>query len=178
VRHQLRLDPREDGAVGLHIDQVTRARDRRVVRRGVLKPDVQESTNRQRVCGAPRDAALGVQAFDVADQQHAEVAARREPGAAHARRVEAAARVLDVAIEARRIEDRIEPGVERMPRAGAQLRRRNPERCLLVLPRAHRHAPPTIERDQVCRSQGAAQAVLSPRAARDSRGGAEKGGVE
>ena len=66
--------------MGLDIDQPPRARNRRVIRRRFIQREVQELANRERVCGAPGDAALRIDALEVADQQQPEVHARCETG--------------------------------------------------------------------------------------------------
>ena len=74
--------PREDGLVRLEIDQATRARDRRMVRRRLRQHQPEKLAQRKRIGRTPRDRALRVQAFEIADQQQPEVAARRQAGPA------------------------------------------------------------------------------------------------
>src|SRR5437867_12968220 len=87
----------------LHIDQTAGARDGRMIGRPVLQPQAQEGAHRQRVGRAPRDAALGVEPFEIADQQQAEVPTRGEARPPHHRRVERSTLLLDKAIEPRRV---------------------------------------------------------------------------
>src|SRR5262249_15352930 len=61
----------------------------------------QEGLQAAAVGTAPGDAALGVEALEVADEEHAEVHARRDAGAADAVGVEGAAQVFDEGVEAR-----------------------------------------------------------------------------
>ena len=48
------------------IDQPTRARDGRMIRRCIWEGEAQKVPERQRIRRRPRDAALGVDAFEVA----------------------------------------------------------------------------------------------------------------
>jgi hypothetical protein len=61
-----------------------------MVGRALVEPQTQEGAHRQRVGGAPSDAALGVAPFEIADQQQAEVPAGGEARPPHHRRVERA----------------------------------------------------------------------------------------
>ena len=56
-------------------------------------------------------------------------------------RVESGALAFDKPIEVGGVEQRIQPRIEGMPRRLWQLRRRDPQRCLLTLSGSHRHAP-------------------------------------
>jgi hypothetical protein len=53
-------------------DQPARARDRRVVWWRLVQPDAQKIAQRQRVRRPAGDAALGVNALEIADQQQPE----------------------------------------------------------------------------------------------------------
>src|SRR5262249_41304306 len=66
-------DPGEDRSVRFEVDQPTRTRNRRVIRRGVLQTDAQKVAQRERVRGAPGDAALGIDPLEIANQQEPEV---------------------------------------------------------------------------------------------------------
>ena len=70
---------------------------------------------------APRDGPLGVQAFEVTQQQHPEVPARRQARAAHAVGIELGALGLDEGVEVGVVKDAIQPLVERVPRASPQV---------------------------------------------------------
>ena len=76
-RHEARLDPRKHRPMRLHIDQPPGARNRRVIRGGVLESEAHEAPHRQRIRRAPGDAALRIEAFEVPHQQQAEVATWR-----------------------------------------------------------------------------------------------------
>jgi len=63
--------------------------------------------------GTPRNGTLGVQAFEIADQQQAEVAARRQARSALVG-IEPFAQTLDELVEVVLVENLIQPRVERM----------------------------------------------------------------
>jgi hypothetical protein len=112
-----------------------------MIGRRLVQPQAQEMAYRQRVRRSPGDPALRVEAFEIADQQQAEVPAGGEAGPPHHWRVKRPTLVLDKLIEPRGIEDLIQPHVERMARRHRQLGRGNPQRRLLALAFAHRHGP-------------------------------------
>ena len=148
------LDPREHGPVRLHINQPARPRDRRVVGHVLIQPHTQEPADGERVGCPPCDPALRIQAFEVADQQQPEVDPRRQARPSHRRRVERAARLLHERIEARVVQEDIQPLVERVRRRARQLGHRDPQ-ALLSAPfasRAHRHGRQCSTRDRSCRS--------------------------
>ena len=70
----------------------------RVFGRRLRRLQAEEGPQRQAVAAAPRDAALRVEALEVADEQHAEEHARRDRGAA-AVAVERLAQPLHVGVE-------------------------------------------------------------------------------
>jgi hypothetical protein len=69
-------------------DQTARARNRRVVGWLVTETDPEKIAQRQQIFGAPGNAALRLDAFEVAHQQQPEVDPRRQPWAAHRLSVE------------------------------------------------------------------------------------------
>jgi len=85
-----------------------------VLRRRLLEAQPQEPAQGQRVRRAPGDAAFRVEALEVADQQQAEVRARRQARAAHAVRIERGALGFHEVVEAVRVEHLVQPLVERM----------------------------------------------------------------
>ena len=91
--------PREDRLVRLEIDQAARARNRRMIRRRLRQHQPEKLAQRKRIRRTPRDRALGVQAFEVADQQQPEVASRRQTRTADLVSVESLTERLDVAVE-------------------------------------------------------------------------------
>ena len=112
-----------------------------MVGRPLVEPQAQEGAHGQRVGRAPRDAALRIEPFEIADQQQAEVPAGGEARPPQHRRVERATLRLDKAVEARGVEDPVQPHVERVPRRDRQFSRWDPQRRLLALVFAHRHGP-------------------------------------
>ena len=112
--HQPDLHPREHRAVRLEVDQAPRPGNRRVIGRGLVQRQPQETADRERIGRAPGNAAFRVEALEVADQQQPEVAPRRQARPPHDRGIEAATQVFDEPIEIVGIEDGTEPHVERM----------------------------------------------------------------
>ena len=51
-----------------------------MIRRRFRQHQAEKLAQGKRVRGAPRDRALGVQAFEIANQQQPEVAAQQSPG--------------------------------------------------------------------------------------------------
>jgi hypothetical protein len=98
---------------------------------------------RKRICRTPRNRALGVQAFEIANEQQAEVAARRQPRSALVR-IELGAQLLDEAVEVVLVKNQIQARVERMRGTPRQVLSGDPHRRLLrvSLSFAHRHARP------------------------------------
>ena len=138
----------------LDVDQPPRPRQRRVVRRRLVQVEVQELADAQRVGGPPRDRALRVQPFEVAEQQQSEVAARCQTRAADPVGVELRALRLDESIELRVVEHPIQALVERMPRALRQVGGGDPHRFLSrpAAAFAHGHTRECSTRDRSCRS--------------------------
>jgi len=131
--------PDEHLLVGLEVDQPPVARDRRVVRRRVGQGVTQKLPHADRVRHSPGNAALRVDAFKVAHQQHSEVDSRRQGRAANRLGVELLTHTLDKPIEATPTQDLVQPAVEGMARAFGQTRRFHPERSLPLFLLAHRH---------------------------------------
>src|SRR5215204_3866135 len=103
--------PGEDRLVRLQINQATRARNRRMI--GRCLPQYQPEKLAQRIGRTPRNRALGVQAFEMANQQQAEVATRRQARAALIR-VDPLAPTLDESVEVVLVENLIQSHVEGM----------------------------------------------------------------
>ena len=108
-------DPREDGPMRLHVDQAPCPRNRRVLGWRFVEAQPQEAPEREGIGGAPRNPALRINAFEVADQQQAEVRARRQTRAADRRGVERLTLAFDERVEAVRVEHLIQSVIERMP---------------------------------------------------------------
>ena len=71
-----------------------------MIRRRLGQHQPEKLAQGKRVGRAPRDGALGVQAFEVADQQQAKIASGRQTRPADLVGVESLAERLDVAVEA------------------------------------------------------------------------------
>ena len=72
-----------------------RARDRRVLRRRFVEPQAEEAAQGEEIGRPPGDAALRIDAFEVPDQQEAEVRARCQTRPTNPVRVERDALALD-----------------------------------------------------------------------------------
>ena len=114
-----------------------------MVRRRLVQREVQELPDAQRLGRAPRDGPLRVQALKIAEQQQPEIAPRRQTRPADTVGIELRALRLDEGVEARVVEDAIQPRIERMPGTRRQIRRGDPHtRLSVTLPLlTHRHAP-------------------------------------
>ena len=66
-------DPHKDGFMRLEIDEPTRPRNRRVIGRRLMQGEAEKVAQRERIARPPRDAALGVEALEIANQQQPEV---------------------------------------------------------------------------------------------------------
>ena len=92
-----------------------------MLRRGLLQAQPQEAAQRERVGRAPRDPALRIDPFAVADQQQPELRARQQAGATHRCRMELRALRLDERVKRVPLENRIETLVKRVPAGHRQL---------------------------------------------------------
>jgi hypothetical protein len=93
-----------------------------VVRHRLALAEAQELAQGQAVGAAPLQPALAVDALEVADQQHAEVAPRRQRGPAPVRGVVGRTLSLDEAVEPRGDELDLQPVVEDVARRAGHLR--------------------------------------------------------
>jgi len=84
-----------------------------MIGRRLWQHQAKKLAQRERIGGTPRNRALGIQPFEIADQQQPEVAARRQAGSAVVG-VESCAQALDEAIEVLLAENLIQSRVERM----------------------------------------------------------------
>ena len=146
ARHQTRIrqnaeNPPEHLAVSLHVDQTPSTRNRRMIRSALGHRQTQKTTNAQRILSPPSDAALRVQTLEVPQQQQTKVPARSKTRATHPLRVEPRTLRLHELVETRRLQNPVQPLVERMTRAARQIRSRNPQRLLTpaTILLAHRH---------------------------------------
>ena len=94
---------------------LTDAAQRGVIRHGFGGRKAKEFAQRQGIAAAPADAAFRVNVFEIPDQQHAEIAARRDGFAAELGGVERCAQVFDVGIKALLVQDFLQPLVKNMP---------------------------------------------------------------
>jgi hypothetical protein len=81
----------KDGPMRFEGYQSPRPRNRRVVGWRVFQTHAQKIAQRQRIRRAPGDAALGVNALEITDQQQPEIDPRRQSRPAHRLRIEAGA---------------------------------------------------------------------------------------
>src|SRR5207244_2651704 len=114
-----------------------------MVRRSLIQPDPQKPPQRQRIRHSPSDPTLSLDAFEITDQQRAEVNARPQRRAPVLLRIKLRAPALDKLVEALGLQQFIQPLIEWMPRSRCQLRMCDPQIFLLLPPlaRPHRHAP-------------------------------------
>jgi hypothetical protein len=105
--------PGEDGFVRLQIDQAPCPGNRRMVGRRRGQHQAEKLAQRKRIRCPPGDRALSVQPFEVADQQQTKVAAGWQTGPPFVR-IQSPAQPLDEPVEVVRVEDLIQPLVERM----------------------------------------------------------------
>ncbi len=91
-----------------------------MVRWCVRQHQAEKLAQGKRIGCPPRDRALRVQAFEMADEQQPEVATGRQPWPA-VFRVEAFAEAFDILVEIMFVEDLIQSRVERMRGAPRQV---------------------------------------------------------
>jgi hypothetical protein len=108
--------PVEDRIVRLERQSRACAAQPGMVRHPLALAQAEELAQRQAVGAAPFQPALAVDAFEVADQQHAEVAPRRQRWPSTPLRVVRRAQPLHEAVEPGCDKFRLQPVVERMAR--------------------------------------------------------------
>src|SRR4029453_13921308 len=106
--------PREDRFMRLKIDQATRAGNRRMIRRRLGQHQAEKSTECEGIRRTPCDGALGVQAFEVADQQQSKIAARRQTRPTDLVGIESLTERLDVVVEPSFVQNLIQSRVKRV----------------------------------------------------------------
>jgi hypothetical protein len=129
------------------VDKPPRSRNRRVMRWRLVQFESEKAAHAQRIGRAPRDRALRVEPFEVAEQQHTEIPARWQARTADLVGVEALAQRLDISIEIGLVEDLIQSRVERMRGAARQVLCGYPHRRLF----ARRRRLPIAMADNVVR---------------------------
>src|ERR1700744_3518016 len=111
-----------------------------MLRRRLAHRHTEEAAQTEAVGTTPGDAALAVDPLEVADQEHAEIDARRNRIPAHVVGVMRPAQRFDMAIEARVAKEAIELVVEDVAGGLRQIRGRDPEFPLLFArTAAHAH---------------------------------------
>lgn len=113
-----------------------------MVRGQLVDAVAQELPQRERISDPPGDAALGVQALEVPDEEAPEVDTGRETGPTPSALVVAGTRVLDVRVERLPAEEGLKLGVEGVARGLHDGGRRDPQvgLALLLTTFAHSHA--------------------------------------
>jgi hypothetical protein len=140
ARGQLRHHPGEHLLVRLERQAGAASAQPGMVGHPIAQPEPEKIPQRQAVGAAPLQAALAVDALEVAHQMHPEVAAGRQRPRPHDRGVVRPAELLDEAVEPGLPEHRLQPVVEHVPR---RLRQLVPGHQHLTLPwplPPHRHA--------------------------------------
>src|ERR1035438_7883592 len=124
-----------------HVDQTAGTRNRRVIRRVLIQPNPHKAPQPQRIRQLPGNPAFAVDALKVAQQQRPEVDPRGQRRPTILSRIELRTPSLHKLIELLRLQQFIEPLIERMSWRRRQLRMSNPNVFLLfsLLARPHRH---------------------------------------
>ena len=99
----------------------------------------QEIAQRERVRATPRDAPLTVDALEIADHVHPEIAPRRQRRRADPRRVVRLAHVLHERVEPGLPKQLLQPIIEGVPRRARHLRPRRHQVALNSVRSPHRH---------------------------------------
>src|SRR5439155_17817586 len=122
--------------------QPARARNRRVIRGHLLQSHPQKTPQRQRIRRPPCNPALAVYAFEIPDQQQAEVPPRRQTRPSHFLRVEAGTLPLHPLVKTTPLQHSVQLFIERMRDRPWQFRVRDPKLFLssLLLSSAHPHS--------------------------------------
>ena len=101
--------------------------------------ELEELPQRQGIGTAPADAALGIDALEVADQEHAEIPARRDGPAAEFFGVEGRTELFEEAVKCFLVQELLQPLVKDMPLTLGQLIIDQPHALLLCLPPTRTH---------------------------------------
>src|SRR5262249_33638402 len=136
-------DELEDLLVDLEGEPLSNHRERGVVGHLLGDREPEELAKREAVRAAPRDSALRVDPFEVADQKHSEVDAGRDRGAPDRVRVEARAERLDRLVEAGVVKQSVHRTIERVPCRSRKIRRGDPQLlvCATSLAQCHPSLP-------------------------------------
>src|SRR5690606_32252776 len=132
-------DELEDPLVDFQRQTLPNPREAAMVGRLLIERNIEKPAEREAIPAAPGDAALRVDAFQVPNEQHAEIIARRDRAPA-AGFVMGSAEFLDERVEASLGEQPIELVVKHMPRPPRERADLGPELLLsLSTPPAERH---------------------------------------
>src|SRR4029077_1262549 len=108
-------------------------RNRGMIRRRFFQPHPQKAPQRQRVLRPPSDPALGIDPFEVADQQQSKVDSRRQAWPPPLRRIELLAASFHKLVEATLLQQLVQSLIKRMTRSLRQRSLRYPKLFLLLL---------------------------------------------
>src|SRR5438067_6091559 len=135
--------PTEYFTMRIEVDQSSRARDRRVVRRVLVQRNAHKAPQRQRVRQPPGNPPLRPDTLEIPDQQRSKVNPRRQRRTPVLLRIKLRAPLLDELVEALGLQQLIQALIKRVSRSRRQLAVRDPDVLLLLplLARPHRHAP-------------------------------------
>src|SRR5205823_12510381 len=135
--------PTEYFTMRIEVDQSSRARDRRVVRRVLVQRNAHKAPQRQRVRQPPGNPPLRPDTLEIPNQQRPKVNPRRQRRTPVLLRIKLRAPLLDKLVEALGLQQLIQTLIKRMSRRRRQLGVRDPDVLLLLplLARPHRHAP-------------------------------------
>src|SRR5882672_4797309 len=122
------------------IQQPPRSRDRHMIRRCLIESIVQESPQTQAVGHSPANAAFTLDSFEESNQQQSEVHTRSQRRPPYFPVIELTASLLAKRVEARFVQNAVQPLVKGMSRRFSPLA--CVEQLFLLLPgspRSHRH---------------------------------------
>src|SRR5206468_231409 len=161
--------PTEYFTMRIEVDQSSRARDRRVVRRVLVQRNAHKAPQRQRVRQPPGNPPLRPDTLEIPDQQRSKVNPRRQRRTPVLLRIKLRAPLLDELVEALGLQQLIQALIKRMSRSRRQLAVRDPDVLLLLplLARPHRHAPILRTKSVDTAKVFAYESGLSPRSARE-----------
>src|SRR5437868_8502618 len=152
----------------IEVDQSSRARDRRVVRRVLVQRNAHKAPQRQRVRQPPGNPPLRPDTLEIPNQQRPKVNPRRQRRTPLLLRIKLRAPLLDKLVEALGLQQLIQTLIKRMSRRRRQLGVRDPDVLLLLplLARPHRHAPILRTKSVDTSEVFVYESGLAPRAAR------------
>src|SRR5437870_4328053 len=163
--------PTEYFTMRIEVDQSSRARDRRVVRRVLVQRNAHKAPQRQRVRQPPGNPPLRPDTLEIPNQQRPKVNPRRQRRTPVLLRIKLRAPLLDKLVEALGLQQLIQTLIKRMSRRPRQLGVRDPDVLLLLplLARPHRHAPILRTKSVDTSEVFVYESGLAPRAAKSRR---------